>query len=94
MRFACLGSGSEGNGLLVEADGTYLLVDCGFAVNDTVARLERLAVAPDAVAAIVVTHEHSDHIGGVAAFAGAVGSAPSMASVAVCWQAPWCSWWH
>ncbi|HXX85007.1 MAG TPA: MBL fold metallo-hydrolase [Casimicrobiaceae bacterium] len=69
MRFACLGSGSEGNGLLVEADGTYLLVDCGFAIADTVARLQRLAVAPEAVAAIVVTHEHSDHIGGVAAFA-------------------------
>ncbi|HKE39066.1 MAG TPA: MBL fold metallo-hydrolase [Casimicrobiaceae bacterium] len=70
MRFACLGSGSEGNGLLVEADGTYLLVDCGFAITDTIARLERLAVAPESVAAVVVTHEHSDHISGVAAFAG------------------------
>ena len=69
MRFACLGSGSEGNGLLVEADGTCLLIDCGFAVADTIARLQRLGVAPEAVSAIVVTHEHGDHIGGVAAFA-------------------------
>jgi phosphoribosyl 1,2-cyclic phosphodiesterase len=69
VRFACLGSGSEGNGLLVEADGTCLLIDCGFAVADTIARLQRLGVAPEAVSAIVVTHEHGDHIGGVAAFA-------------------------
>ncbi len=72
MRFACLGSGSEGNGLLVEADGTYLLVDCGFGIEDAVARLQRLAVAPEAVAAIVVTHEHSDHIGGSGPVRGAV----------------------
>ena len=69
MRFACLGSGSEGNGLLVEADGTCLLIDCGFAITDTIARLQRLGVAPEAVSANVVTHEHGDHIGGVAAFA-------------------------
>src|SRR5208282_4459292 len=69
MRFACLGSGSEGNGLLVEVDSTRVLVDCGFGVRDTVARLSRIGVAAETVTAIVVTHEHSDHIGGVAAFA-------------------------
>ena len=74
MRFACLGSGSEGNALLVEADGTRLLVDCGFGIRETIARLERLGVAPESIAAIVVTHEHSDHIGGVAAFAARFGT--------------------
>ena len=69
MRFACLGSGSEGNALLVEVGPTRLLVDCGFGVRDTVARLGRIGVAPDSISAIVVTHEHSDHVGGVAAFA-------------------------
>jgi phosphoribosyl 1,2-cyclic phosphodiesterase len=69
MRFASLGSGSEGNALLVEADRTRVLIDCGFALQDTVDRLERLGVAPETVSAIVVTHEHSDHIGGVAGFA-------------------------
>jgi phosphoribosyl 1,2-cyclic phosphodiesterase len=69
MRFASLGSGSEGNGLLVEADATRVLIDCGFGVRDTVARLSRIGVSPDTVSAIIVTHEHSDHIGGVAAFA-------------------------
>jgi phosphoribosyl 1,2-cyclic phosphodiesterase len=74
VRFACLGSGSEGNALLVEADGTRLLVDCGFGIRETIARLERLGVAPESIAAIVVTHEHSDHIGGVAAFAARFGT--------------------
>ena len=69
MRFASLGSGSEGNGLVVEADGTCVLIDCGFRVRDTVARLARLGLAPEAVTAILVTHEHADHAGGVAAFA-------------------------
>ena len=75
MRFACLGSGSEGNALLVEADGTRLLVDCGFGIRETIARLERLGVAPESIAAIVVTHEHGDHISGVAAFASRFGTA-------------------
>ena len=42
MRFASLGSGSEGNGLVIEADGTRLMIDCGFGVRDTSARLARL----------------------------------------------------
>jgi phosphoribosyl 1,2-cyclic phosphodiesterase len=65
MRFASLGSGSEGNGLLVEAGSTRVLVDCGFALAATTARLERLGVAPEDLTAILVTHEHEDHAGGV-----------------------------
>jgi phosphoribosyl 1,2-cyclic phosphodiesterase len=70
VRFASLGSGSEGNGLVVEAGGTCVMIDCGFGVRDTAARLARLGLEPSALAAILVTHEHSDHVGGVPAFAG------------------------
>jgi phosphoribosyl 1,2-cyclic phosphodiesterase len=69
MRFASLGSGSEGNGLVVEAGDTRILIDCGFRLRDTAARLWRLGLAPESITAVLVTHEHADHASGVAAFA-------------------------
>ncbi len=70
MRFASLGSGSEGNALVVEAGRTRVLLDCGFGPRETVARLSRLGLAPEDLSCILVTHEHSDHIGGAFRFAG------------------------
>ncbi len=69
MRFASLGSGSEGNGLVVEAGATRVMLDCGFGLADTIKRLARLGLLPADLAGIVVTHEHADHIGGVGRFA-------------------------
>ncbi len=69
MRFASLGSGSEGNGLLVSVGETYVLMDCGFGLQDSISRLARLQVVPEQLSGIVVTHEHGDHIGGVARLA-------------------------
>lgn len=69
MRFASLGSGSRGNALVVESGGTRVLLDCGFSTRETERRLARLSVTPDTIAAILVTHEHSDHIGGAFKFA-------------------------
>jgi phosphoribosyl 1,2-cyclic phosphodiesterase len=65
IRFAMLGSGSKGNATLIEHGATRILVDCGFNLKETEARLLRLGVEPQSLAAIVVTHEHSDHLGGV-----------------------------
>jgi phosphoribosyl 1,2-cyclic phosphodiesterase len=69
MRFALLGSGSEGNALVVEVGQTRVLMDCGFSLSETVARLLRLGLTPEQLHGIVVTHEHGDHIGGVARLA-------------------------
>lgn len=69
FRYALLGSGSRGNATLVEAGATRLLVDCGFAVRELEARAARIGFDPASLDAILVTHEHSDHIGGVARLA-------------------------
>ncbi len=67
MRFASLGSGSEGNSLVVEvtsgARTTRLLLDCGFSARETGRRLARLGLTVDDLDAILITHEHADHIG-------------------------------
>ncbi len=65
MRFASLGSGSRGNATLVEWGNCLLLVDCGFTVKETERRMARLDKHPEQITAILVTHEHSDHIKGV-----------------------------
>ncbi len=69
MRFASLGSGSRGNAMLVEHAGTRVLLDCGFSVRETERRLARLGRSGGELSAIVVTHEHGDHINGVGALA-------------------------
>ena len=65
MRFAVLGSGSQGNGTLITSDNTYVLVDCGFSLRETERRLARLGVSAHQLSAILVTHEHADHVHGV-----------------------------
>ncbi|HUQ28462.1 MAG TPA: MBL fold metallo-hydrolase [Usitatibacter sp.] len=69
LRFTSLGSGSSGNGLVVESGETRVMMDCGFTLADTKARLARVGLAPSQISGVVVTHEHDDHMGGVARFA-------------------------
>jgi phosphoribosyl 1,2-cyclic phosphodiesterase len=69
MRFASLGSGSRGNALVVESDATRVLVDCGFGPRQLATRLERIGLSVTELDAILVTHEHSDHVSGVASCA-------------------------
>ena len=69
MRFASLGSGSRGNAALVAAGSTLLMVDCGFSCRETERRMARLGCSAAQLAAILVTHEHGDHIRGVCTLA-------------------------
>ena len=69
FRFASLGSGSRGNATLVEWDGGAVLIDCGFSLKETELRLARLGKSARDLSAVLVTHEHGDHIKGVAALA-------------------------
>ena len=65
MRFASLGSGSKGNATLISNNATCLLMDNGFSIKETERRLARLGLEADRLTAILVTHEHGDHIRGV-----------------------------
>lgn len=71
MKFASLGSGSEGNALLISdaSNQTTVMIDCGFGIKETEKRLSRLNKLPSDISAILVTHEHKDHVGGVFKFA-------------------------
>lgn len=65
IRFAYLGSGSKGNAAVIEAGTTRVLLDCGFSAKETAIRLQQLGLDGDQLDAIIVTHEHSDHMQGV-----------------------------
>ena len=69
MRFASLASGSKGNCLVAEAGASRVLIDCGLSPRETTRRLARLGLEPEALSAILVTHEHDDHVGHAYAFA-------------------------
>jgi len=69
IRFASLGSGSRGNATIVEAGSTRIMLDCGFSETRFRQRLAQRQLEPSQIDAILVTHEHSDHINGVGAVA-------------------------
>jgi phosphoribosyl 1,2-cyclic phosphodiesterase len=59
-----LGSGSNGNAILVECDGSRLLIDCGFGTRTLAGRLRTIDIAPESIDGCLLTHEHWDHIKG------------------------------
>ena len=69
MKIWSLGSGSSGNAILVECDGSRLLVDCGFGTRTLGARLRSIGVEPESIEGCLLTHEHDDHLKGAAAAA-------------------------
>jgi phosphoribosyl 1,2-cyclic phosphodiesterase len=69
LRLCVLGSGSAGNCMVVESGSHRLLVDAGFSCRQIEKRLRAVGVEPATIGAIVVTHEHGDHVRGAARFA-------------------------
>ncbi len=65
LKFSVLGSGSKGNCTLVESGSTSILIDAGFSGKEIRHRLALIERSPEDLTAIVVTHEHGDHISGV-----------------------------
>ena len=63
-----LASGSKGNAALVEGPDGMVLVDCGISRRALLARADELGLDVGRVAAVVLTHEHSDHVGGLTVF--------------------------
>ena len=69
VKFVSLGSGSNGNATLVRVADTLLLIDAGFSAKALCERMQSVGVSPDDLTAILISHEHSDHVKGVAVLA-------------------------
>ena len=66
VRFTVLASGSKGNCAVVTGGRTRILVDAGLSCREICRRMRLAGEEPATLNAIVVTHEHSDHVGGLA----------------------------
>jgi phosphoribosyl 1,2-cyclic phosphodiesterase len=73
VRFTVLASGSKGNCTVVTGGRTRILVDAGLSCREIFRRMRLAGEEPETLSAIVVTHEHSDHIGGLAVTARKLG---------------------
>ena len=69
MKISILGSGSAGNSTFVEIEDYKLLVDTGFSCKKTEEKLEKIGKKLSDISAILITHEHSDHINGAGVIA-------------------------
>ena len=68
MRLIVLGSGSSGNVLYVESGATSVLVDLGLSAKETARRMIEAGLDPTRLSAVVITHEHNDHVKGLRVF--------------------------
>jgi phosphoribosyl 1,2-cyclic phosphodiesterase len=73
VRFTVLASGSKGNGTVITGGRTRILVDCGLSCREIFRRMRLAGEEPETLNAIVITHEHQDHVGGVAVTARKLG---------------------
>ena len=67
MKICVLGSGSSGNAIYVADGDCGILVDAGLSRREILARLGQIGVRIERVAAVLLSHEHEDHVRGVAA---------------------------
>ena len=65
MRCTMLASGSKGNSVVIEGAAGSLLIDAGLSAKECLLRMERAGIDASVIEAILVTHEHTDHIRGV-----------------------------
>ena len=65
MRFTVLGSGSTGNAVLIAAGKTRVLVDAGLSAREILRRIAEVGEDCSRLDAVLITHEHSDHAGGL-----------------------------
>jgi phosphoribosyl 1,2-cyclic phosphodiesterase len=93
MKVWMLGSGSRGNAVLLESAGTRVLIDAGFPARIMSERLAAIGVTCESVSAVLITHEHQDHVCGVTAGArrwgwsvhastGTIAACPALADIA------------
>ncbi len=68
MRIINIASGSKGNCTVIQTSETTLLLDCGLGINELVKRLNNVGIDPKQINAIIITHEHGDHIKGLQSF--------------------------
>jgi phosphoribosyl 1,2-cyclic phosphodiesterase len=73
VRFTVLASGSKGNSTVVSGGHTRILVDAGLSCRELFRRMKLAGEEPRTLDAIIVTHEHLDHIGGLAVTARKLG---------------------
>ena len=76
MEFALAASGSRGNATLIRAGRTTVMVDCGLSLRECERRLQRLGLGFEDIDALLITHEHGDHISGAARLSQRCGFAP------------------
>ncbi|MEZ5306048.1 MAG: MBL fold metallo-hydrolase [Pyrinomonadaceae bacterium] len=65
MKISVLGSGSSGNSVLISTERTTVLVDAGLSAKQILLRLADIGVSHEDLDGILITHEHSDHAGGL-----------------------------
>jgi phosphoribosyl 1,2-cyclic phosphodiesterase len=73
VRFTVLASGSKGNSTVVTGGHTRILVDAGLSCRELFRRMRLADEDPATLDAIIITHEHSDHVGGLAVTARKLG---------------------